>query len=231
MKEIISQKNVLVLFMAIAVFGLVFGMFRYYENNRNKETIVDLGNGWKSYLHEDFGITVKIPSDAELESRVIGDKKNVSMMLFSEGSINAITRHDDFGRGKSTMEQRLKGERRRVLELNKDKEIKKDSLQWKKYTKETKIQDKVAFVSFENGNNDVNDYSENKTPFFINEISIPGKTASYYIGIGWNQDYTDKLYEKYPDIDKWGFSEEEVEKRMQAHIDIIDDLIISVDNF
>ncbi len=86
MKKMNLKKIVLSLAVVIAVFGLV----GYLMKNRNQETIVDLGNGWKSYSNEKLGFTVKISEDAEIEAGKTGSKNENFTATFSKGDIDYI---------------------------------------------------------------------------------------------------------------------------------------------
>lgn len=97
MNKIISRKIVLSLFFV----ALVLLVSYYLLPSKNKETITDLGNGWKSYSHEDIGFTVKVPEDAEIEAGIAGNKNEQFVADFSKGDIEYVravhnTKRDNF---------------------------------------------------------------------------------------------------------------------------------------
>lgn len=219
--------------LSLAVMIAVFGLVGYFLNSRDKEIIIDQGDGWKSYSHQDFGITVKIPSDADVEFLKEGDKKHIPTNHFSKGAISAIgiSRYPKVSKPDDVvMKSRLASERQNLSSPEKLKNN-EDGVDWKFYTKEMKIDGKIAFVQFTSLENRVGGREDWQPYFCIRLIKVPGKTTRHFMRIRCDQDYADRLYEKYSNIDEGGFSEEEIEKRMQAHLDVVDDFIISIDNF
>lgn len=85
-----ARKSIITISAILVVIAAIFVAYLYIEKNRNKETTVDLGNGWKSYSHENIGFTVKIPEDAEIEAGAIGDKNENFIATFSKGDIKEI---------------------------------------------------------------------------------------------------------------------------------------------
>jgi hypothetical protein len=81
------MKKSLISILVVSIIILTIGMTYWYKNN---PTIIDLGNGWKSYSHPQIGFTVKIPSEAEVKYAVLGDKNNIFSVSLSNGAFSSM---------------------------------------------------------------------------------------------------------------------------------------------
>jgi len=212
-------KKFLVVFTLVIIFSLTI----YLVTNRNKETVIDLGNGWKSYSHEEIGVTVKVPIDAETVFEKKGDKKERPSVDFSKGPIYSIYSVDPVPN--YSKEREIEKNKNKIIDI-KDRIMSLDNdIQKEIFYKEIKIDEEVSFVSFiERKNKKRREHS-----FVVHLVEIPGNNRTKLISFGQlPYDFPENFYKQYPQLLEGGFSNEELEQRMQDHIEVIKDLIIDV---
>lgn len=227
-------KTALFLFITAAVFSLI----GYAMVNRNKETIIDLGNGWKSYSHEEIGITAKIPAESKIEYEIKGDKKCCPTAIFSKGSVVSISSILYSHLPYNTYEKQLKEYRKKIsrsvdtgIILKEDKNT--GEILERDLFKEITIDGMVAFIRFTEEKNN----RKGTHHFFINSIIVAGKTRNHkmafrqFINGQFENKHPEVFYQQYPRLILKSFSDEDIERSMQSHIDAIKDLIVSIDNF
>lgn len=221
------------LFIAIPVFGLVFGAFMCYENNRNKETIVDLGNGWKSYTHEDIGFTVKIPEDAETKAGKMGEKNENFEAIFSKGDIEGVRAMgccgmEDFGDPNNIDHVH------KYYEVNNDKDYEwrysSSSKDRKYFSRETIVDGRVIIFNFSLSPFSKEGSESNALRVVATDPYVIGKERRHDIDLKSfdiiipkiAEDGTPRLKEEI---------EKDIEDFVEKKIDIVKGLVISINNF
>jgi hypothetical protein len=223
-----------VLITAIIIGGGFFGYIKY----QNRETIIDLGDGWKSYHHNKIGVTVKVPEDAEQrkETMYIG---NIFKIIFSSGLVKNIGSEwtnsaDKFQNREEIFQDNLENFRRYYRTqkipteescLNDDKVGKRCFIHQYKIGKEVKVKNKIGFIQY-----DIKECTEcanckdddNKCGIegYIT-IKIPGYKRSHFVSIN-----ADLLYQQNPYLKDIPF-----EDLGEEYIKLIEPYILEIDNF
>lgn len=213
--------------LGLMVVFVVVGLVGYLMKSKNKETIVDLGDGWKSYSHEELGLKVKIPEDAEIEYKVEGDKKCCPTARFSKGPISILRTGLYSYDSEKAYQKRLSENRERVSD---------ESGVWEDFEsgrsrhiyREVLIDGESAFFSFKEY--DITKRDKRRHRFIIDSVTIPSKTGVFLLFFNTSESEGQKcFYEVYPDLDTDDFSNENIERKLQEHIKIIKSLIVSID--
>jgi len=212
-------KKFLVVFTSVLIVSLII----YLVINRNKETVIDLGNGWKSYSHEEIGVTVKVPIDAETVFEKKGDKKERPSVDFSKGPIYSIYSIDPVPN--YSKQREIEKKRKDILKFKSEETNSDINKNERRFDKEFSVNGEIAFVYFFEEMN----IKKNEHYFSIGSITIPGETRSSFISFHpLLFRLPENFYKQYPQLLEGGFSNEELEQRMQDHIEVIKDLIIDV---
>ncbi len=222
------MKKSIILSVSVLIVVVVLGVFFIIQKNKNVETIIDLGNGWKSYSNKEIGITVRIPADTETKYELEGDKKEYPTTRFSKGPIALISSTSFPSPGHTTYEEEVAKYRKKVEENSgawrTSPRDKSKGIESRDIDKEIEIDGKTAFIQFTEKKND----GQNSHTFTVNDLKIPGETQMNRVLFFSN---TDNFYKQYPQLILEDFSDETLEQNMQKHINVIKDLIISVDDF
>lgn len=219
------SKKILIASVSFFIFVAVLAgvVFVVAGNKKSKETIVDLGNGWKSYSHEDIGITVKIPADAEVKAGKEGDKKDYFVANFSKGSISAVGTwfNEPWFDDVDNVENIYKYYSLPGFCKNNDGKWDKNSnsTQSRDICRTVKIDNKlITFIFIE-----VEEKEKKKLTFKTYKASILDKKGEHFINLS-----TDEfLIEEKITEERQHFTEEDVEGFIHKHIDMVNDLIVS----
>jgi len=223
MKKFNSKKISLTLGFVLVIAIIVFGLARHSEKNRIKEVIVDLGSGWKSYSHEDVGITVKIPDDAEVNARVTGYKNENFDASFSKGDIKLvratyITKIDNPD-DQAEIDRYFSG----------DCNEKKYEWHGNKYTigrswcEKVMIDGKTVKIVF----SEAIYKSRNEIGLSTHRVAVLGKTKRFDIMLKPEATvHLEKRTEQHQN-----FTEKEVNDFVEEKIQLVKDLVLSIDNF
>lgn len=221
MQKVNLKKIVLSLIVFVAVFGLV----GYLVKNRNKETIIDLGDGWKSYSHEEMGFTVKIPADAEIEFEVKGDKKDSPWASFSKGPIASMRALTSYGVDADNQEQINQFFKHTGFSTEDETnwKISKNGNRGRSFYKEANIKNKTVLIyldEFENKEKSI-------LKFQVKSVVVIGKTRKNTLFLD-----EDTFSTKMPMTQEHPhFTEDEIKEFIQKYTKLIDKYIISIDNF
>jgi len=216
-------KKSLVIFTSVVIVSLII----YLVINRNNPTIIDLGNGWKSYSHPQIGFTVKIPSDAEVVYEVGGEKRDYPGASFSKGQISHISTWTAMKYDGNNEEQNQhyldfinytdeKEREWRTYELNRGRS----------FLREFTIDNKQVLVRFEE-EEIVDKENDVLLMFTATNILIAGKTRLHRITLNPNDFITQIIVTP----DHPHYTQEEIEEFIKKDVEKIKDLIISIDNF
>lgn len=207
--------------LSILILAILTGSFWLWKQNQG--VIIDLGNGWSSYSNKKIGITVKIPSDAEIEAKREYESFTYGVN-FSKGpvkSVNNITTLKYFGRKERTYDEKVQDFRKETEEKSQWSEIADVTRTRTRYfSREIKIDNRSVFLDFQEAEN----LRKKEKYFNINNVLIPGEKGFYTMGLN-----GEEFYNMYPEIKKAQNNEEYMIKSEEA----IRDLIISIneDNF
>jgi hypothetical protein len=229
MQKMNLKKVLLSLVVVVAVFGLVW----YLARDRNQETIIDLGNGWRSYSHEKLGFTVKIPEDAEIEAGKFGDKNENFSATFSKGDIKEIRTMYCCGMGGFGDPNNIE-DVHRYYDVHNDKDYNwKYSSSNKKrpyFSREIIIDNKVVTFDFslipfsEEGNRD------DILRLIASSPDVLGKERRHVIDFRSIDTIIPKIAEDGTPRPKEEI-EEDIEEFVNKKIELVKDLVISIDNF
>jgi hypothetical protein len=237
MKKILSILGILIIIAMMAIFG--------YIKYQNRETIVDLGNGWKSYHHNKIGITVRVPEDVTYDEGDIygGTYKTfyvgVFKITFSNGLVKSIGWEwikpaDKSQNREKVFQENLESFRRYYRTqkmpkeescLNDDRVGKRCFIHQHKIGKEIKIKNKTGFIKY-----DIKKCTEcanckdgdNKCGIErYASVEIPGYKRSHFVSIN-----TDLLYKQNPYLKDIPF-----EELGEEYVKLIEPYILKVDNF
>lgn len=214
--------------IAITIIGL------YFWFSKPKETIVDLGNGWKSYNHSQNAFTVKIPSDAEVRIGRGGDKAEYLDFDFSEGPISGMVTwlgNAPWNEGLDTRTANKNHlEKFGYPVLGEEKvRIGRRGMESVRFSREFLIADNWVVVIFEKRAGKIKQGGDTRLSFEAEKLFIVSK--------GENKSYTIYLRPEYrikEDIatpEHPHYTQEEIEGFIEEYINQIEDLIISIDNF
>lgn len=215
MKKINIKKIGLGLMVVFVVFGLV----GYIVKSKNKETIVDLGDGWKSYSHEEMGITVKIPEDAKIRFERVSGKGYGRAAYFSSGPISKV----------SAVAREVAN--KKPIDISKyRKSSEKMNMAESVFIEEFEINGRIAFIEF-NSREDL---------CFINRVSIVdvNRIIDIYFSRKFGGSngrvlllgrYPESFYSQYPELVITDFSDENMKIVAQEYIRLIKSVIISLD--
>ena len=225
MKKFIITILSIVLFIAISI------TINWYKN---QPTIIDLGNGWKSYSHPQNVFTVKIPSDAEVEIEKIGDKRDKISFSFSEGPFYGMnTWLGDTPRNKGLD---TKTANKKHLEKFGHPVLGEERIRTGRWggesvrsSREFLIADNWAIVTFEENAQKSKQGEETTWSFKAERLFVvsKGKNKSYTIYL--RPEYFKKEVIATPD--RPPYTQEEIEGFIDEYINQIEDLVISIDNF
>jgi hypothetical protein len=213
---------------------VIFGYTKY----QNRETIVDLGDGWKSYHHNKIGMTVKAPEDAEQHKETFYIS-NIFKIVFSNGLIKNIgsgwIRTADKTQNKEKVFQDNLESFRRYYSTQKiptkeycqndDKVGKRCFIHQHEIGSEIKIKDKIGFVQYDIKKcTECVDCKNNNSECMIDRnasVEIPGYKRCHFFNIN-----TSLLYKQNPYLKDIPF-----EKLGEEYIKLTEPYILEVDNF
>jgi len=222
MKKILSILGILIIIAMMAIFG--------YIKYQNRETIVDLGNGWKSYHHNKIGITVKVPENAII-NRSYNDEHIIFSASFPKGLIRAVgVDRAYYGKWKNKREiyeGRLMQYRNKAKEKVVEENTEYANFQGKKVKigkiarevfYDTKLNEKEVFIRHldEQYEDNQNYYKPHNTLSFI--VIAYGK--NYFININ-----IQELYKQNPYLNEVPF-----EKLGNEFVKIIEPYILRIDS-
>jgi hypothetical protein len=223
MKKVLSILGILIVVAVMAIFG--------YVKYQNKETIVDLGNGWKSYHYNQTGITVKIPKDATV-TKDYSYTKGAHGVFLSDGVIEMVvaqkmvvlqSTHDGNLAYKRNVKELREKVKKGVVKKYTEFGMKNGrKIRIKQTTKEKfcefLIEDKVSFLRY------TDDKFDGEKIYKLNKditLIIPGYKRQHSVGID-----MDLVHKQYPYLDEIPFKD-----RCEEYIKIIKPYILEIDNF
>lgn len=189
---------------------------------KNKEQIVDLGNGWKSYSHEEIGITVKIPEDAEVKTETTGDKNEVFSAVFSKGDISKVGATRGYGIDDPDNLEKIN-------EYYSGRCDENDKWSGNQYTisrgwcEKVMIDGKIVVFKF----SEAIYKSKNRIELEIAGVNVLGEKRKHFILL--NPDitsYSEEITEEHSQ-----FAEEEINNFEEEKIRLVKDLVLSINNF
>lgn len=226
------MKNKSIYIIIITILAITIGGVSFWLWNKNQEVITDLGNGWSSYYNKNIGVTVKIPSDAEIKKEREYEFFTYSVD-FSNGPIRALSNIGSLMNDDTfSYEDNLQKYRKEILKKNnKWSEIeKKARFQSRSIYKQMQLDKKTVFLEFVENEN----IKTKENTFYLYGLRVPGEKGFYNILFHERGGYDGsnlpkELYNTYPQIQKSQSHEEYINEAEKA----VRDLIISIneDNF
>lgn len=218
-----KKRSIIYISIIAACVALVLVFVLGLQKRQNKETIVDLGDGWKSYSHEDIGITVKIPEDSGTSAKKKGeDKKDRFEATFTKGLILASGAlfsggmEDANNRDKIYLYYESLGYSENEWNITK---YGRD----RRFYKDVVVDGKIVIFPF----SEVENTEKKELKFSLESVHVLGRERRHYLSL--NQSYfavVKDMTREHPH-----FTEEEIENFTQEYINTVSDLIVSINNF
>jgi len=199
---------------------VIIVLVSYMAKNRNKETIIDLGNGWRSYANENLRFTVKIPEDAEIEAGTAGNKNEQFIARFSKGDIKYVRAYHS---GNRDNPDDVTVVNRSFKSYCENWEYKPGANKYKTWCEKVEINGKSVIVRFrESVSRD-----ENEMNLQIDDPEILGKRKTYHISL--RKEITTHTEQRTKEHQN--FTQEEVDDFIKEKTQLIKSLVIAVSNY
>ena len=221
-----NKRNLIILGIIILTTTVLAGGLFWYNKYQNKETIVDLGDGWESYHHNKIGLTVKIPRDAiitvdQADTLWAHKVKFSDGIIDTIGSVKMVALHNtqDYNLTNQIDIAKLRKKVKDGAIKTRGTNFNNMIVDTKTRYYEVKFKNKIAFVK------EVKRKKENqKQSSQINSITIliPGHKRQHNIVIN-----TKILYNQYPYLNNMISSKQKINE----YLKIVAPYILEIDNF
>lgn len=222
-------KTLLTLIIIFLIIGIMTSIFR----KLTAEKIVELGNGWKSYSHEKLGFTVKIPEDAEIEAGKTGSKNENFTATFSKGDIKEIRTMNCCGMGSFGDPNNIE-DVHRYYETNNDKNYEwtysSSNKENARFSREIIVDNKVVTFDFSLSPFLEGRSKDDSLRLLVMHPKVIGKERSHHIDLKSFDIIIPKTAEDGTLRSKEEI-EEDIEEFVEKKIELVKDLVISIDNF
>lgn len=207
--------------LGLMVIFVAVGLVGYFMKSKSKETIIDLGDGWKSYSHERLRFTVKIPGDAEIDAGIAGNKNEQFIARFSKGDIEYVRAYY-VGSG-SHDNPDDKEDVRRYFSGNycKSWKYKSGTDEYQSWCEEVKINGKAIIVRFSEA------IYESEMKLSFDDPRVLGKTEIHHISL--KKEVTTNVEQRTKEHQN--FTQEEIGNFVKEKTELIKELVVSINNF